>query len=85
MVFLIDCLIMRVHGNDPNNADEKDYKYAVIGLLIGLFFSLCFLAIKFYMIKKQLLDIYLSDSKRPSLRTVELEMKYVGGVSGEMV
>uniref|UniRef100_A0A3B3T9S7 Uncharacterized protein n=1 Tax=Paramormyrops kingsleyae TaxID=1676925 RepID=A0A3B3T9S7_9TELE len=35
-------------------------KYAAIGIGIGLFFSLCFVALKLYMLRKHMLDNELS-------------------------
>uniref|UniRef100_A0A8C9SQK7 Uncharacterized protein n=1 Tax=Scleropages formosus TaxID=113540 RepID=A0A8C9SQK7_SCLFO len=45
-----------------------EVKYAIIGVGIGVFFSLCFVAIKFYMLKKHMLDNELSGKTTP--RTV---------------
>ncbi|KAG5855309.1 transmembrane protein 273-like [Anguilla anguilla] len=78
MIFFIDCLMIKVHGKDPNNADEKDFKYAAIGIGIGAFFSVCFVAIKLYMLRKHIFDNALSDcdsTARPSSRTVVVELK----------
>ncbi|XP_018581956.1 transmembrane protein 273-like isoform X2 [Scleropages formosus] len=70
IVYLIDSLLTKVQGDDPNSKDEPvEVKYAIIGVGIGVFFSLCFVAIKFYMLKKHMLDNELSDAdsdKRPS-------------------
>uniref|UniRef100_A0A8C2AWU7 Uncharacterized protein n=1 Tax=Cyprinus carpio TaxID=7962 RepID=A0A8C2AWU7_CYPCA len=40
----------------------SEIKYAVIGAGIGLFFSICFLLIKMYIIKKQVHDNEFSDT-----------------------
>uniref|UniRef100_A0A9J7X6L8 Uncharacterized protein n=1 Tax=Cyprinus carpio carpio TaxID=630221 RepID=A0A9J7X6L8_CYPCA len=41
---------------------SSEIKYAVIGAGIGLFFSICFLLIKMYIIKKQVHDNEFSDT-----------------------
>ncbi|KAJ8404880.1 hypothetical protein AAFF_G00332670 [Aldrovandia affinis] len=85
MVFLVDCLMAKAHGNDTNNetnnengtTNNKEVKYALLGAGIGMFCSLCFLALKYYMFKKNILDNDLTDSgkKRSSLRAVTMELK----------
>ncbi|KAJ8264491.1 hypothetical protein GJAV_G00149770 [Gymnothorax javanicus] len=67
MVFLSDFLMIKVHGDGLNNEDKTDFKYAVIGACIGVFFSLCFLAVKLYMLRKHMFDNGLSGEKNIGL------------------
>ncbi|XP_061088953.1 transmembrane protein 273-like isoform X2 [Conger conger] len=76
-VILIDCLMNKVHGNDPNIAYEKDFTYALLGVGIGVLLSGCFLATKLCMFRKHMCDNNLSESdsgKRFSIRTITLEL-----------
>ncbi|XP_073722586.1 transmembrane protein 273-like isoform X2 [Misgurnus anguillicaudatus] len=56
LIFTIDWLVFTcVKGqSSPNN--EPEIKYAVIGVGIGIFFSICFLAVKIYIIRRQMLE-----------------------------
>ncbi|KAG7492636.1 hypothetical protein MATL_G00016400 [Megalops atlanticus] len=78
VMLLIDTLVMKVHGNDPNSTNEKEVKYALIGAGIGLFFSVIFVVVKLYMLKKHMLDNDLSDIEQPrrsSVRTVMVDLR----------
>ncbi|XP_036377547.1 transmembrane protein 273-like isoform X1 [Megalops cyprinoides] len=78
VVLLIDTLLMKVHGNDPNSTNETEVKYAIIGAGIGLFFSVIFVVVKLYMLKKHMLDNDLSDteqSRKLSVRTVMVDLR----------
>ncbi|XP_066549430.1 transmembrane protein 273 [Amia ocellicauda] len=78
LLLFIESLLTKAHGDGLNTADEIEVKYAAIGAGIGAFLSVCFVAIKLYMIKKHMLDNELSESenmKRPSLRTIHIEVK----------
>ncbi|KAL4640201.1 hypothetical protein GN956_G12642 [Arapaima gigas] len=78
IVYLIDSLLIKVYGDDQKSQDEPDIKYVIIGVGIGLFFSLWFVAIKLCMLKRHMLDNELSDAdsdKRPSfMRTVSFQV-----------
>ncbi|XP_067226148.1 uncharacterized protein [Chanodichthys erythropterus] len=76
-IFTIDCLLVtRVKGQD-SSGDEPEIKYAVIGAGIGLFFSICFLLMKMYIIRKQMLDNEPSDvsERRASSRANDVESR----------
>ncbi|KAF5891049.1 transmembrane protein, partial [Clarias magur] len=51
-------LFIRVRADDPSPVQEpvSEVKYAAIGIGVGIFLSVCFLAIKIYMIKRHMLD-----------------------------
>ncbi|XP_067226150.1 uncharacterized protein [Chanodichthys erythropterus] len=69
-------LVTRVKGQD-SSGDEPEIKYAVIGAGIGLFFSICFLLMKMYIIRKQMLDNEPSDvsERRASSRANDVESR----------
>ncbi|XP_036377556.1 transmembrane protein 273-like isoform X2 [Megalops cyprinoides] len=55
-----------------------EVKYAIIGAGIGLFFSVIFVVVKLYMLKKHMLDNDLSDteqSRKLSVRTVMVDLR----------
>ncbi|XP_027014929.1 transmembrane protein 273 isoform X2 [Tachysurus fulvidraco] len=75
-VFVVDILFMHVRGDDPSPVQETEMKYAGIGIGVGIFLSVCFIAVKVYMIKRHLLDNEQSeDSMRACMRSVEVESR----------
>ncbi|KAK7123183.1 hypothetical protein R3I94_020089 [Phoxinus phoxinus] len=76
-IFTVDCLLVTCVNGQDSSSDEPEIKYAVIGAGIGLFFSICFLLLKIYIIKKQMLDNEPSDVslRRASSRVVDMESR----------
>ncbi|KTF76028.1 hypothetical protein cypCar_00038179 [Cyprinus carpio] len=77
-IFTIDCLLVtHVKAQDSSSDETGKSKYAVIGAGIGLFFSICFLLIKMYIIKKQVHDNEFSDTtpRRASPRIIDVESR----------
>ncbi|XP_053496670.1 transmembrane protein 273-like isoform X1 [Ictalurus furcatus] len=75
-LFIVDTLFIHVRGDDPSAVQEpaSELKYALIGIGIGVFLSICFLAIKIYMIKRHMLDNEQSeDSIRGFTRSIDAE------------
>ncbi|KAM9558938.1 uncharacterized protein ACWYII_011039 [Salvelinus alpinus] len=72
-----ESMLTNVRGNELESNEEPDATYAWIGAGIGLFFAICFIGSKLYMIKKYMLDNEVSEDsvKRPSLRTTLVDMK----------
>ncbi|CDQ66758.1 unnamed protein product [Oncorhynchus mykiss] len=77
IIFTIEFMLTNVRGNELESNEEPDATYAWIGAGIGLFFAICFIGSKLYMIKKHMLDNEVSEDsvKRPSLRTTLVDMK----------
>ncbi|MCI4383980.1 hypothetical protein PGIGA_G00033000 [Pangasianodon gigas] len=77
-VFIVDALFIQVRGDEPSPVQEpaSELKYAAIGIGIGIFLSICFLAIKMYMIKRHILDNEQSqDSVRAFSRSIDGESR----------
>ncbi|XP_053094828.1 uncharacterized protein LOC113527299 isoform X2 [Pangasianodon hypophthalmus] len=71
-----DTLFIQVRGDEPSPVQEPELKYAAIGIGIGIFLSICFLAIKMYMIKRHILDNEQSqDSVRAFSRSIDGESR----------
>lgn len=83
IIFTIECMLTNVRGNDLESNDEPDATYALIGAGIGLFFAICFIGSKLYIIKKYMLDIEASEEtvKTPSHQTAFVDMKDLRRVS----
>ncbi|KAG7325450.1 hypothetical protein KOW79_011766 [Hemibagrus wyckioides] len=75
-LFVVDTLFIHVKGDDLSPVQEPEMKYAGIGIGVGLFLSVCFIAIKLYMIKRHMLDNEQSeDSMRANIRSFEVESR----------
>ncbi|XP_058262941.1 transmembrane protein 273-like isoform X1 [Hemibagrus wyckioides] len=77
-LFVVDTLFIHVKGDDLSPVQEpaSEMKYAGIGIGVGLFLSVCFIAIKLYMIKRHMLDNEQSeDSMRANIRSFEVESR----------
>ncbi|XP_060794776.1 transmembrane protein 273-like isoform X2 [Neoarius graeffei] len=73
-VFIVGTLIIHIRGDDQSQ--EPELKYAAIGIGVGLFLSICFLAIKICMIKRHILDNGQSeDSARVFTRSIDAESR----------
>ncbi|KAK6301966.1 hypothetical protein J4Q44_G00280190 [Coregonus suidteri] len=83
IIFTIESILTNVKGNDLESNEEPDATYALIGAGIGLFFAICFIGSKLYMIKKHMLDIEVSEVcvKRPCQQTALVDMKNLKRVS----
>ncbi|XP_064418644.1 transmembrane protein 273-like [Latimeria chalumnae] len=69
ILFLLDCLSAKVYANGTKD-DLPDIKYALIGAGIGAFLAICFLALKFYMIKRNLLELETTDSESMKMHSI---------------
>ncbi|KAK1794315.1 hypothetical protein P4O66_011199 [Electrophorus voltai] len=58
-----DTLFLHVRADDNSSTDEPtpEVKYAAIGIGIGVFLSICFIAVKLCMIKRHMFDNEPSD------------------------
>ncbi|KAK2876968.1 hypothetical protein QQF64_004189 [Cirrhinus molitorella] len=76
-IFTIDCLLVTCVKAQEPSSDEPEIKYAIIGAGIGFIFSVCFLLIKLYIIRKQAQDTELSDTsfRRASARITDVESR----------
>ncbi|XP_056628035.1 transmembrane protein 273-like [Triplophysa dalaica] len=77
LIFTIDCLLFTHVKGQNSTSDEpaSEIKYAVIGVGIGFFFSICFLVIKIYIIRKHMHenDELALSSRRASVRNVDVD------------
>ncbi|XP_046710434.1 uncharacterized protein LOC124389171 isoform X2 [Silurus meridionalis] len=76
-ILVVDTFFMHVTGDDtsPKQEPASELKYAAIGIGVGVLLSICFLAIKIYMIKKHMLDNEQSEDSMRVFSRIDAESR----------
>ncbi|KAJ7987660.1 hypothetical protein DPEC_G00328780 [Dallia pectoralis] len=77
VLLTIESMLTNVQGSELENDDKPDATYALIGAGIGLFFAICFIGSKLYIIKKQMFNNEYSENpvKRTANCSALVDMK----------